>query len=210
MQGGSRRCTKGNAMNVFALTDDRWIDYCKSFSPNIPHTGPMPLIVPLAICCFFTAFLLVLVSRHVQARKRPVMPDHFEKAYERVTTCIPLLKTCSGEDLYGLCRAISRDLLEITSFVNNDVARFISKYHSGNNFDIRRIVPMTLLVRENQLLRYGALQIQILYYIKPLRASMVRRTNLTMRIFLTSWTVLMERYCSENVAFLNQLWKAQR
>jgi hypothetical protein len=65
-------------MNVFALTQDRWIDYCKSPSPGIPHTGPMPLIVPLAICCFFTIFLLALLARHFHARKRPMTRVDFE------------------------------------------------------------------------------------------------------------------------------------
>jgi hypothetical protein len=196
-------------MNVFALTQDKWIDYCKSPSPAIPHTGPMPLIVPLAICCFFTIFLLVLLARHFHARKRPMTRVDFEDAYERVIARIPLLKTCSGEELHGLCRSISRDLLEITSFVNNDVIRFVNTYYSPDNRDFRPDALVTLLIRENQLLRRGAFQIQALYYIKPLRSAMVRRTHESLAVFSTSWTTLMERYCLDNMALLNLLWKAQ-
>jgi hypothetical protein len=196
-------------MNVFALAQDSWTDYCRSLSPTIPHTGPMPLIVPLAICCFFTVFLLVLLVGHFHARKRPMTRVDFEDAYERVIARIPLLKTCSGEELHRLCRSISRDLLEITSFVNNDVIRFVSTYYPPDKRDFRPDAPVTLLIRKNHLLRRGAFQIQALYYIKPLRTTMLRRTNETLAVFSTSWTTLMERYCLDNMALLNQLWKAQ-
>ena len=196
-------------MNVFTLTDGKWIDYCESSSLSIPHTGPMPLIVPLMICGILTLFLVTILARSFKTRRRFVTPDDFEEAYERIITRMPLMETCSGTDLHLLCRATSRDLLQITSFVNNDIARWVNRYHSRGHRDSRRIAPMVLLLRENQLLRYGAIQIQILYHIKPLRASMVRRTNETMMVFSTSWLALMKRYCLENLAYVDQLWKAQ-
>jgi hypothetical protein len=186
-------------MNALALLDDRWIPYCNSPTPSIPSDIPVSLLVPIIVCGAFASLLLATFVRHAILHTHPVTPEEFEEANERIIVHMPLLKMRRGEDLRWLCRAISRDLLRVTEFVTDDVTGCIRKYHSGLSRGHGPLAPMIALIGENVMLRRNAIQIEILYHVKPLTSFMVRQTNEAVTIFSTRWLMRLEQYCLENL-----------
>src|SRR5579884_3476052 len=184
----------------FLLFCDKWMAYCKSLgAPCTTPEGPVPLTFSLIICGFLVIALFVAFFHYTIARRRPVTPDEFADANDRIIARMPLLKTRSGEDLHSLCREISQDLLRVTDFVNSDVRRCIRKYHLVSIRDLRKSTPTMALLRENETLRRSAVQIEILYRVKPFRPAVVRHTNESVAIFSTNWLSLLARYCSDNL-----------
>lgn len=186
-------------MNIFFLFDDKWMDYCDSFAPVLPRNVSPEVLGPLVICGFFAIFLIRSFIRHARIRKRIVTPEEFAEAYERIVDRIPHLKTHRGADLHWLCRAISRDLLQVTGFVTCDVARCIRKHHLGFPRNYKQWAHISALLRENDVLRRSAIHIEILYRFKPLRGLMVRETKESVEMFSTRWLSVLAYYCKDNL-----------
>jgi len=178
--------------------DDKWLDY-RLLWPVTPPDASAETVLLILICGIFAIMLIVGVVYHAIFRKRPVTPEEFEEATDRIMARIPVLKTRRGEDLRWLCRAISLDLRQVTSFVDSDVTRCIRKYHLASFRNRRNLAPIVALIHENEILRREAIQIEILYRIKPLGPAMVGLTNESVSRFSTSWLSLLARYCSENL-----------
>jgi hypothetical protein len=186
-------------MSIFFLFDDKWLDYCDSFAPVLPRDVSLEILFPLVVCSIFAIFLITSFIWQARIRKRIVTPEEFAEAYQRIVERIPHLKTRRGADLHWLCRAISRDLLQITGFVTCDVTRCIRKHYSGLPRGYRRLTPIIALLRENDVLRRSAVNIAILYRIKPLRSLMVRETNESVEMFSTTWLQVLAYYCKDNL-----------
>jgi hypothetical protein len=186
-------------MNIFFLFDDKWLDYCDSFAPVLPRNMSVEILFPLVVCSIFAVFLITSFIWQARIRRRIVTPEEFAEAYERIVDRIPHLKTRRSADLHWLCRAISRDLLQVTGFVTCDVIRHIRKHHLGFPIDYKRWAPIRALLRENDILRRSAVNIAILYRIKPLRSLMVRETNESVEMFSTTWLQVLAYYCRDNL-----------
>jgi hypothetical protein len=173
------------------------MDY--ALRPITPPSASAETDLLILICSMFGIMLIGALIYHIVFRKRPVTPEEFGEANDRIIARVPLLKTRRGEDLRWLCRAISLDLRQVTSFVDSDVRRCIRQYHLATFRNFRRLAPLVALIHENEMLRREAIQIEILYRIKPFRRAMVGLTNESASRFSTSWLSLLARYCSENL-----------
>ena len=176
---------------------DKWMDY--TLWPITPPDASAETRLLILICSMFTIILIVAVVYHAIFRKRPVTPEEFGEATDRIMARMPLLKTRRGEDLRWLCRATSRDLRQVTAFVSSDITRCIRTYHLASFRNRRNLAPIVALIHENDILRREAIHIEILYRIKPLRRAMVGLTNESVSRFSTSWLSLLARYSSENL-----------
>jgi len=176
---------------------DKWMDY--TLWPITPPNASAETDLLILICSMFAIMLIGAGVYHIVFRKRPVTPDEFGEANDRIIARIPLLKTRRGEDLLWLCRAISLDLCLVTAFVSSDITHCIRTYHLASFRNLKNLTPIVALIHENDILRREAIQIEILYRIKPLRRAMVGLTNESVTRFSTSWLSLLAHYCSENM-----------
>jgi len=176
-------------MTILVLIDEKWMPYCDS-TPNIPAHVSVLQLLPIIMCGVIGMTLFVQFVRHAMGRIHFTTSIEFGDANRRIINRIPLLEARQGEDLRRLCRFISRDLLRVTSFVANDIGRCIYEYDSKPLRD-----QASALLRENTLLRLNAIQIGVLYHIKPLKARMVKQTNKSVELFARTWLPLLEQYC---------------
>jgi hypothetical protein len=175
-------------MNALTLFDERWIPYCNS-STHISSDISVLQLVPIVLCSLAGIALLVVFVRHATGDKHFITSTEFEEANERIVAHILLLESCKEEGLRLLCRCISRDLLRATNFVANDVARYIPKNNSES------FQHLTIALMRKNTMRLNAIQIEVLYYVKPLRTRMVMQTNRSVEIFARAWLPLLEQYC---------------
>ena len=178
-------------------TDGKWLDY--ALRPITPPDASAETHLLILICSMFAIMLIIVVAYQIVFCKRLVTPEEFGKANDRIIARVPLLETCRGEDLRWLCRAISLDLRLVTAFVSSDITRCIRTYHLASFRNLRSLAPIVALIHENDILRREAIQIEILYRLKPLRRAMVGLTNESVTRFSTSWLSLLAHYCSENM-----------
>jgi len=167
--------------------------------PITPPNASAETDLLILICCMFAIMLIGAVVYHVAFRKRPVTPEEFQEALDRIVGRMPLLKIRRGGDLYCLCRATSRDLRQVTAFVSSDITRCIRTYHLASFRNFRNLSPIVALIHENDILRREAIHTEILYRIKPLRRAMVGLTNESVTRFSSRWLSLLAHYCSENL-----------
>jgi len=176
---------------------DKWMYY--TLWPITPPNASAENDLLILICSMFALMLIVAVIYHVAFRKRPVTPEEFQEAVDRIVGRMPLLKIRRGGDLYCLCRATSRDLRQVTAFVSSDITRCIRTYHLASFRNFRNLAPIVALIHENDILRREAIHKEILYRIKPLRRAMVGLTNDSVTRFSSLWLSLLAHYCSDNL-----------
>ena len=179
--------------------DDKWLDYCRSLWPITPPDAAAETHLLILICSMFALMLIVAVVYYAIFRKRPVTPEEFGEATDRIIARIPLLTIYRGEDLHWLCRATSCDLRQVTAFVSSDITRCIRTYHLASFRNFRNLAPIVALIHENDILRREAIHTEILYRIKPLRRATVGLTNDSVTRFSSRWLSLLAHYCSDNL-----------